>query len=199
MFLTRVYDALLTVAYPQGCRVCGGSVEERALGVACAACWKSTRIFTGTETICWKCGALLPGLELSTDIRREVRCHSCDSQSFSAARAVGLYEKALRESVLGLKRQPHVSGVVMKLLVETAKREPLPKATCVMAVPLDEKRLRERGFNQAAVIAEALAKRLKLPLDDAHRQLGKVPRRPRSERPPRHRKQRLSRPLPTPG
>ena len=166
MFLTSVYDALLTVAYPQVCRVCGGSVEERVLGVACEGCWKSTRIFTGTEAICWKCGALLPGIEQSADIRREVRCHSCDSQSFNAVRAVGLYEKALRESVLGLKRQPHVSGVVMKLLVETAHREPLNKATRIIPVPLHERRLKERGFNQAAVIAAALAKHLKLPLDE---------------------------------
>src|ERR1043165_3860531 len=99
MRLTRVYDALLTVAYPQICRVCGGSVEERSLGVACAACWESTRIFSGAETICWKCGALLPGIEQNVDIRPEVRCHRCDSDSFTAARAVGLYENALRVSV----------------------------------------------------------------------------------------------------
>ena len=166
MLLTRVYDALLTVAYPQVCRVCGGSVEERALGVACEACWRSTRIFSGAETICWKCGALLPGIEQVVDVRREVRCHRCDSDSFTAARAVGLYENALRESVLGLKRQPHVSGFVMKLLVETAKREPLNKASRIIPVPLHERRLKERGFNQATVIAEALAKPLKLPLDE---------------------------------
>ena len=166
MFLTRVYDALLTVAYPQACRVCCGSVEERSLGVACAACWEATRIFNGAETICWKCGALLPGIEQLADIRREVRCHRCDLQSFTAARAVGLYEKALRESVLALKQKPHISGRMVELLVGAAAREPLNKATCVMPVPLHEKRLRERGFNQASVIAEALAKHLKLPLDE---------------------------------
>ena len=166
MLLTRVYDALLTVAYPQVCRVCGGSVEQRTLGVACAACWKSTRIFSEAETICWKCGALLLGSEQSADVRREVQCHRCDAQLFTAARAVGLYEKALRESVLGLKRQAHVSGVVMKLLVETARREPLNQATLIIPVPLHDRRLKERGFNQAGVIAEALAKNLKLPLDE---------------------------------
>jgi ComF family protein len=68
--------------------------------------------------------------------------------------------------VLGLKRQPHVSGVVMELLVETAKRERLNKATRIIPVPLHDRRLKERGFNQATVIAEALAKHLKLPLDE---------------------------------
>ena len=166
MLLTRVYDALLTVAYPQACRVCGGSVEQRRLGVACAACWDATRIFTGAETICWQCGALLPGIEQPAEIQREVRCHGCDSQSFTAARAVGLYEKALRESVLTLKRQPSLSVLLLELLVAAAKREPLNKATRIIPVPLHEDRQRQRGFNQASVIADALAKHLNLPLDE---------------------------------
>ena len=166
MLLTRVYDALLTVAYPQVCRVCGGSVEERALGVACRNCWESTPIFTGAEMICWKCGALLAREEISADLKTDLRCHRCDSDSFRAARAVGLYEKALRESVLALKRQPGVPGLLVELLVATVKREPLNIATRIIPVPLHERRLKERGFNQATVIAEALAKNLKLPLDE---------------------------------
>ena len=170
MILTSVYDALLTVAYPQACRVCGGSVEERRLGIACRACWQKTRVFTGAETICWKCGALSPGINLPAEdiaLRQDIRCHRCDSQSFTAARAVGVYEQALRESVLSLKRQPHVASHLVNLLVGVAQREPLNNATRVIAVPLHENRRRERGFNQASVIAEALAGALQLPLDQA--------------------------------
>lgn len=173
MLLTRIYDALLTVAYPQACRVCGGSVEERRLGVACRACWEKTRVFTGAETICWKCGALSLGIDLSAETqeqiatRHEIRCRRCDSQSFTAARAVGAYEHGLRESVLSLKRQPHVAPFLIDLLVGVARREPLNQATRIIPVPLHENRLRERGFNQAAVIAEALGKALRLPFDQA--------------------------------
>jgi ComF family protein len=167
MLLTRVYDALLTVAYPQACRVCGGSVEERRLGVACRACWEKTRVFTGEETICWKCGAPSLGIDLPEDLKREVRCRRCDSQSFTAARAVGAYEHALRESVLSLKRQPHVSSFLIERLLEVVGREPLNNATRIIPVPLHENRRRERGFNQAAVIGECLAKQLRLPLDQA--------------------------------
>ena len=166
MLLTRVYDALLTVAYPQACLVCGGSVEERRFGVACRACWDATRVFTGTETICWKCGALLSDVEISEFVRREVRCHRCDTQSFAAVRAVGLYDGALRESVLTLKRQAHLACHLVELLMDLAQREPLNTATRIIPVPLHEGRLRERGFNQAATIAEALAKRLRKPLDE---------------------------------
>lgn len=167
MLLTRVYDALLTVVYPQACRVCGGSVEERRLGVACRACWEKTRVFTGAETICWKCGALSPGIDLPAELKEEICCRRCDSQSFSAARAVGLYEHGLRESVLSLKRRPHIAPFVLDLLLSAARREPLNKATRIIPVPLHENRRRERGFNQASVIAEALSKQLQLPVDQA--------------------------------
>lgn len=167
MLLTRFYDALLTIAYPQTCLVCGGSVEERRFGVACRACWEKTRVFTGAETICWKCGALSLGIDLPVELKEEIVCRRCDAQSFTAARSVGVYEKALRQSVLSLKRQPHVSSHLISLLLDAAQREPLNKATRLIPVPLHENRQRERGFNQASVIAEALSKQLQLPLDEA--------------------------------
>jgi ComF family protein len=54
MFLT---DALLAVFYPQSCRICGGSVEQRRYGVVCQTCWK-TESFTDHGSIGWYAGAL---------------------------------------------------------------------------------------------------------------------------------------------
>jgi ComF family protein len=169
MFLTNAaqlfYDALLTLAYPQACAICGGSVEQRRFGVACEGCWMRTRIFTGAETLCWKCG--VPAIvEVAHVAREEVRCRRCDSQSFMAARAVGLYEGALRESVLFLKRQPTLSQHVESLLIAAANREPLNVSTKIVPVPLHARRMRARGFNQASIVAQVLSKSLRLPLDD---------------------------------
>ena len=140
-------------------------MEQRRFGVACEACWKRTRIFTGAETLCWKCGVTAT-VEVAHVVREEVRCHRCDSQSFTAARAVGLYEGALRESVLFLKRQPTLSQHVEILLIAAAKREPLNLSTKIMPVPLHARRMRARGFNQASIVAQVLSKSLRLPLDD---------------------------------
>ena len=150
-----ILDALLTLAYPQVCAICGRSVERRWFGVACEACWNATKVFSGAETTCLKCGAL--------DL---MRCGRCESQAFAAARAVGLYEGALRESVLLLKRQPHLSQQLEKLLVSVARRGPLDACTRIIPVPLHDKRLQARGFNQASIIAQALSKPLRLPLDE---------------------------------
>lgn len=159
------YDALLTLAYPQACRICGHSVEQRKHGVACDACWKATKIFTGRETFCWKCGAVCSAGD-SPDPREPVRCRRCDSQLIAAARATGLYEGALRESVLLLKRQPHLSDHLAALLVAAGKRQPLSACTRIIPVPLHAERFRERGFNQASVIARVLSRPLEAPVDE---------------------------------
>jgi ComF family protein len=160
-----IYDALLTLAYPQICAICCRSVEQRKFGVVCEACWNATRIFTGSETICWKCG--VPAVaEVRPELRDQVRCRRCDSQSFNAARAVGSYEGALRESVLLLKQQPHLAQHLEALLVAAAMRDPLNTSSRIIPVPLHAKRMRTRGFNQASLIAQVLSKRLKLPSDE---------------------------------
>lgn len=162
----KLADAALALLYPQACAVCGlASVEARADVPACAACWGETRIFSGEETLCWKCGAPSAG-EVAREKRREVRCRRCEDESFEAARAVGPYEGALRAAVLALKHEPHVAPRLSQLLFEAQRRPPLDAATRILPVPLHPQRLRERGFNQAALLSRALAARTRLPLDE---------------------------------
>jgi ComF family protein len=98
--------------------------------------------------------------------RVEVRCRRCEAEEFTAARACGAYEGALRASVLALKREPHVAARLSHLMLETQRRSPLNVATRIVPVPLHPWRERERGFNQAAVLAQALAKASGLPVDE---------------------------------
>ena len=158
-------DAGLALVFPQACAVCGRSVEARADGVACGACWQRTRVFGEADLLCWKCGAPAGGV-VPEERRRDVRCRRCDDEHYTAARACGAYEGALRASVLALKREPHAPERVARLMLETQRREPLSEATRVVPVPLSADRLSERGFNQAAVLAQALAQLARLPLDD---------------------------------
>ena len=159
------YDSLLALVYPQPCAVCGGSVESRALGVACARCWRQTRLFSGTETLCWKCGLPAPGT-VPQEKREEVRCRRCDQDAFTAARACGIYEGALRASVLRLKHQPHLSSQLKDKLVKIQQQYPLSSATRIVPVPLHPERERARGFNQAMLIGRELSLATSVPLDE---------------------------------
>jgi ComF family protein len=162
---SKLYDAALALVYPQACAVCGGSVESGHDGVACAACWDGTRLFADDDTLCWKCGAFTRA-NVSEDRRKSIRCGQCDEDSFTAARACGFYEGALRAAVLELKREPHVAARLAHLMLAALQREPTNSANLIIAVPLHTSRQRERGFNQAALLARELARLSHLPLDE---------------------------------
>ncbi|MBV9929170.1 MAG: ComF family protein [Acidobacteria bacterium] len=163
--IDRLFDAALALVYPQACAACGvRGVERRADWPACAECWDATRLFEGGETLCWKCGAPAGG-EVPEEVKPNVRCRRCEPEAFKAARACGLYEGALRASVLGLKREPFIPPRLSRMLREAARRAPLDEATLVVPVPLHRRRERERGFNQAALLASSLAKNVGLPFD----------------------------------
>lgn len=161
--LSAIYDACLNLIYPQICRLCEKSVERRADGVACRACWQKTRIFNaGNEILCEKCSAFLP----SNGERFETFCRRCEDDFFDSARAVGLYEHALLATILNLKKTPFIPANLQNLFFEAFLESPFQDATRIIPVPLSKRRFNERGFNQASVLAKALAKQTGLPLDE---------------------------------
>lgn len=102
---------------------------------------------------------------MALEVRPTVRCRRCDSEEFTAARACGLYEGALRSAVLSLKRDPFVPPRLARMLGGAARRAPLDTATLILPVPLHPARERERGFNQAALLASSVAKQTGLNFD----------------------------------
>ena len=160
----RLYNAALTLVYPQACAVCGGSVESRLDGVVCDGCWEATPIFAEHQALCWKCGAL-SGASVAESRREAIRCSRCDDDSFTAARAGGNYEGGLRASILELKRQPNLPARLLILMIALLEREPLRNADLIVPVALHPARERERGFNQAQLLAAEIARRSGLPLE----------------------------------
>lgn len=158
IFLRQISNPLLAVFYPQQCALCGKSVEAIELGEICESCWETSEIFDGSETICFRCGLVLANSPTAV-IERHFFCRACDELSFTAARAVGIYGGALRAAVLKLKREPVVSEKLKDLFFAAFNQTPINDATKIIAIPLHEKRFRERSFNQAAVLAECLSKK----------------------------------------
>lgn len=167
---SRIYDSLLAVLYPARCACCGGNVERRADVPACDGCWEQTRLFGVGDLMCWKCGAPAPGGDVArraVSMDERVRCGRCDDEAWTAARSVGTYDAALKAAVLSLKREPYTGSRLIEAMAVWGRIAPFNRATRVMGVPLHPVRERERGFNQAAILAARLASTLSLPFDDA--------------------------------
>ena len=161
MSWTKIFDSLLTLSYPQACGICQNSVENLSDGVVCRDCWNATRIFSGKETVCHKCGKFLS--EKQSDF--QTFCHQCDEHFYDRARAAGLYENGLLASILHLKREPFVAKRLQKIFVSAFENSNLSGASKIIPIPLSKKRLIERGFNQAAVLANILSNSLKIEFD----------------------------------
>jgi len=154
-------DAILTMLYPNACRVCGAIVESWRNGVACDECWeegeRKIERARALNDFCFKCGMPLPALP-SYLFTNERRCGRCDDLAFGLARACGIYEGALRESVLWLKLRPQIPARLRELLLAAfARLNEMQTIDSILPVPLHPERLAERNFNQAEIIARELA------------------------------------------
>lgn len=160
--LKALKASIYSVAFPQSCKVCGDLVENIDDGVVCRACWQATHIFDGQEILCSKCGAVLGKSGGPID----VNCHKCDDQQYDKAFAVGIYEQGIAASCLHLKTSPELSKFVARSIKQAFERLPLQTETLIVPVPLSQKRMLERGYNQADVIAEIVAKYTGCPIDE---------------------------------
>lgn len=160
--LTVIPDAILSLIYPQDCRICKQSVDRSADGVACSDCWGNTRIFSNSDIICSKCGVFLQQFESSV----ETFCRRCDDHFYDSARAVGVYENALAAAILELKRRPRIAKTVRRLFQAAFQTSHFCDASLIVPVPLSAKRLVERGFNQALVLAKVITKETGIALDE---------------------------------
>lgn len=155
MLRTGLQTALRMV-YPPRCLACGGLVEQD--NGLCASCFAETPFITGL--VCDLCGIPLPGQSDAA-----VHCDSCLSAArpWTQGRAALRYESVGRRLVLALKHGDRHDIVVTAAdwMAQSLPRS-LPDDTVVVPVPLHLTRLLRRRFNQSALLAQAVARRLGL-------------------------------------
>lgn len=150
-WVRRVQDILL----PRVCLLCGA--RTRLDVPLCLPCLAE---MPRPGPTCYRCGVALPVDGL---------CPGCQRRppAFGRTLVAAEYVSPLRELVHGLKF--HGRMVVAELLggllaeVVVQRGEGVPQL--VLPVPLHRRRLRARGYNQAAEIARAAARQLDLPVD----------------------------------
>src|SRR5918911_2024863 len=160
--LTSLRDGLIALAYPATCHVCGAMIDRYDDGVACADCWADpavTPLFA--EPLCARCGLPLPAQLASSPT---THCGLCDALTFTA-RSCGAYAGALEASIWFLKSHPHLCGRLRRLVGKTfSEQQAALAADVIVPVPLHRRRRRERGFNQAELVARVIARESNLPL-----------------------------------
>jgi competence protein ComFC len=144
------------IFFPSFCELCSSLLEFPRERVICHSCWKSIR--TSHHSYCLCCGRFFEALE------EPHLCQVCLEKRppFSHHRSCGKYKGKLKDIILLYKyRHFQVLGKDLAYFVNRAlgKEEDIWwKVDAVVPVPLHPKRKKERGFNQAQIIAKELAR-----------------------------------------
>ena len=157
--LRELADSFFSVVFPTQCSLCSAEVASPGgLGV-CRDCWSKVEPWEGLS--CEWCG--LPIVSEHAAGFAQILCGQCrvGSPSFDCARSFGIYRGPLRQLILQLKfrRRERLSRRLGALLGRAWGKlggfdEDAPPL--IVPVPLFRSRERERGFNQARLLAEGL-------------------------------------------
>jgi ComF family protein len=161
--LKDIGGRLLDLLYPRTCLLCHRLIPESDQLFCCAACEAALPILEGT--VCPTCSA-----QIGPHAFTAKRCRHCSGKPlyFQSTAAVGPYEDGLRDLILALKFR-RVRGLGrelgQRLASEVSGKLWAGEIDVVMPVPLHWTRRVERGFNQAELIAEPIARRLGVPMN----------------------------------
>jgi len=167
-WLSGASNALVSVLFPAGCRLCERVLVHASTVPICEECLGSFAAVGGA--VCETCGQPLAAWSLGG--AREERaaekliCPDCQTREygFDRARSYALYKAGLVRAIVLLKfeRVEPLGRWFAGRLAEVVRRDGLA-ADVVVPVPLHRQRERERGYNQADLIARPLARKLDLP------------------------------------
>lgn len=151
MWWKRWWNGLLDLLFPTPprCFFCQRPLSSGA-GQTCLECLQ--RISHSEGSLCRRCGRPLLGEEY---------CSQCVGYSwaFSQARSVGPYSGDLRLAVHRLKFHNDRSSALLlaRLMFQSIESSWWPDVDGLVPVPLHAERLRQRGYNQAELLAYELS------------------------------------------
>lgn len=150
------------LVYPRNCQFCAAPLADTEPGVVCRACLVTVKFIE--PPFCQKCASPFAGKVLNETFV----CGYCQDlrfnfdRTFCACRA----EDIVRDSIHRFKYngELYFSPHLADWLVGTARRWiDWQNVDAIVPVPLHPRKKREREFNQAEILAEALSRALGVP------------------------------------
>jgi ComF family protein len=145
-------STVLEFFLPRMCLFCGVPVGETAQVAVCPEC--ETQIEWVASPLCTCCGMVFENRDGADRV-----CGSCqtDPPPFARARAAALYDGPVAQAITRFKfsRQLAFLPVMQHWLKRPLCLELVAAADLLAPVPLHPKRIKNRGFNQALLLARA--------------------------------------------
>ncbi|MDE6363720.1 MAG: ComF family protein [Lachnospiraceae bacterium] len=154
----RLRESLINVVFPRRCPVCDAIVPAGE-GLICRACVSKPQYIT--EPRCRRCGKQLMGEE------REF-CVDCLRRRHVYDYGYALYDyQSMKKSIYRFKygrRCEYAAFYAQDLYRRLSQEIRLMNADAMIPVPVHRSRLRQRGYNQAELIAAELSRITGIPM-----------------------------------
>jgi ComF family protein len=152
--------AALDLVFPALCPACGAGLGAGRRDPLCGACWDAIQRIAPFH--CGRCGAV----DMTFDGVAAASCAACaaDAVPFDYARSAAVYHGPLREAIHAFKFRGKraLARPLADLMIEECRDVLVADAAVLVPVPLTRERRASRGFNQAALLAERVARKLGL-------------------------------------
>ncbi len=156
---------LISLLFPSDCKVCHHPLEPLNCSFICEDCWNKVKWLE--VPYCSRCSKPFPPSLASQGISQFL-CSECRKEKsyFEKIFVPTLYEGAMKEAIHLLKYRKKTGMVapLEKIMRRYFDHINFPHLDLVIPIPLHRKKFRERGFNQAELIANIVARYFKLEL-----------------------------------
>jgi ComF family protein len=161
--LKEILTGIADLIFPPRCITCDNLLERHGPLPFCPSCLDGIRFIR--SPLCPCCGVPFPVTEGEDHL-----CGDClaAEKPYTVARAVGQYEETLLTAIHRFKYRGRtgIGEILGRIMADFAAGIwDMKVFERIVPVPLHRKRLRERGFNQAVILARELSKRFDIPLD----------------------------------
>jgi ComF family protein len=157
---------LLSSLFPSRCILCRQTVVEAVTGQHIEICLPCYQALPKNDRTCSRCALPLPD-----DIDGNVLCGRCVNKRplYDYSRSLFLYEDDVISLIHQLKFGEKIGYArsIGEMLLSVVNDDLLPeqgRPDCIIPVPLHNKRLRARGYNQSTEISRVMAKKLAIPI-----------------------------------
>ena len=149
--IPTLLKSILNFVYPPYCIVCNSHLQQTGR-LICDSCWNS-----------------FPMIDENYDIYDEIKSKISGPVYFSNAISVWEFSPAIQDIIHYLKYQNFKTlanriGIFMANRLK--KLEFSKEKTIIIPVPLHKTRMRERGYNQSALLCSVIASESNLPFND---------------------------------
>ena len=157
--LKKAVEMAADILYPRRCPVCDRPVRPWG-ALICPEC-EGIPARVGDVT-CLRCGRKVPAHMSLCRLCRERKHYF--ARGCSALSYAGIRSSLYRFKYMGRQEYAAWYGQEMtRALAARVRKGGFPRPDLIVPVPLSDKRMRKRGYNQAALLAREVARRLSLP------------------------------------